>query len=141
LKGELPVATYYETARTNYFLVKDIEAFKTRLELITALEVKVEKMDGKDYVCLINSNENGFPFDVYDDILGEYIEIDWEGIFSEHLQDDSVAIIMGAGAEKLRYIHGYAVAFNNKGETRQIHLVDIYKIAEELGKDVKKAEY
>jgi hypothetical protein len=135
------MATYYETARTNYFLVKDIEAFKNRLELFTALEVWVEKMDGKDYVCLINSNENGFPFDVYDDILGEYIEIDWEGIFSEHLQDDSVAIIMGAGAEKLRYIHGYAVAFNNKGETRQIHLVDIYKIAEELGKDVKKAEY
>jgi hypothetical protein len=48
---------------------------------------------------------------------------------------------MGAGAEKLRYIHGYAIAFNNKGETRMIHLTDIYKIAEELGKDVKKAEY
>jgi hypothetical protein len=121
--------------------VKDIEAFKTRLELFTALEVKVEKMNGKDYVCLINSNENGFPFDVYDDILGEYVEIDWEGIFSQHLQDGSVAIIMGAGAEKLRYIHGYAVAFNNKGETEQVHLVDIYKIAEKLGTDIQKAEY
>ena len=98
-------------------------------------------MDGKDYVCLINSNENGFPFDVYDDILGEYVEIDWETIFSQHLQDDSVAIIMGAGAEKVRYIHGYAIAFNNKGETKTIHLTDIYKLAEELGKDVKKAEY
>ena len=135
------MATYYETSRTNYFLVKDIEAFKTRLELFTALEVKVEKMNGKDYVCLINSNENGFPFDVYDDILGEYVEIDWEGIFSQHLQDGSVAIIMGAGSEKLRYIHGYAVAFNNKGETEQVHLVDIYKIAEKLGTDIQKAEY
>ena len=135
------MATYYESSRTNYFLVKDIEAFKTRLELFTALEVKVEKMNGKDYVCLINSNENGFPFDVYDDILGEYVEIDWEGIFSQHLQDGSVAIIMGAGAEKLRYIHGYAVAFNNKGETEQVHLVDIYKIAEKLGTDIQKAEY
>jgi hypothetical protein len=135
------MATYYETARTNYFLVKDIEAFKTRLELFTALEVKVEKMNGKDYVCLLNDNENGFPFEAYDDILGEYVEIDWEGIFSEHLQDGSVAIIMGAGAEKLRYIHGYAVAFNNKGETEQVHLVDIYKIAEKLGTDIQKAEY
>jgi hypothetical protein len=135
------MATYYETARTNTFLVKDIEAFKTRLELFTALEVVTSEHEGKTYVCLLNSNENGFPFDVYDDILGEYVEIDWEGIFSQHLQDGSVAIIMGAGAEKLRYIHGYAVAFNNKGETRQIHLVDIYKIAEELGKDIKKAEY
>ena len=135
------MATYYETARTNYFLVKDIEAFKTRLELFTALEVKVEKMNGKDYVCLLNDNENGFPFEAYDDILGEYVEIDWEGIFSEHLQDGSVAIIMGAGAEKLRYIHGYAVAFNNKGETEQVHLVDIYKIAEKLGTDIQKEEY
>jgi hypothetical protein len=141
LKGELPVANYYESSRTNYFLVKDIEAFKTRLELFTALEVKVEKMNGKDYVCLLNDNENGFPFEAYDDILGEYVEIDWEGIFSEHLQDGSVAIVMGAGAEKLRYIHGYAVAFNNKGETEQIHLVDIYKMAEKLGTDIQKAEY
>jgi hypothetical protein len=141
LKGELPVANYYESSRTNYFLVKDIEAFKTRLELFTALEVKVEKMNGKDYVCLLNDNENGFPFEAYDDILGEYVEIDWEGIFSQHLQDGSVAIIMGAGAEKLRYIHGYAVAFNNKGETEQVHLVDIYKIAEKLGTDIQKAEY
>lgn len=135
------MANYYESSRTNYFLVKDIEAFKTRLELITSLEVKVEKMNGKDYVCLLNDNENGFPFEAYDDILGEYVEIDWEGIFSEHLQDGSVAIIMGAGAEKLRYIHGYAVAFNNKGETEQVHLVDIYKIAEKLGTDIQKAEY
>ena len=135
------MANYYESSRTNYFLVKDIEAFKTRLELLTALEVKVEKMNGKDYVCLLNDNENGFPFEAYDDILGEYVEIDWEGIFSQHLQDGSVAIIMGAGAEKLRYIHGYAVAFNNKGETEQVHLVDIYKIAEKLGTDIQKAEY
>ena len=135
------MATYYESARTNYFLVKDIEAFKNELEVFKALKVVESKQDNKDYVCLLNENENGFPMDVYDDILGEYVEIDWETIFAKHLQDDSVAIIMGAGAEKLRYIHGYAIAFNNKGETKMIHLTDIYKIAEELGKDVKRAEY
>jgi hypothetical protein len=135
------MATYYETARTNTFLVKDIEAFKNELEMFKALEVITSEHEDKTYVCLLNSNENGFPFDYYDDHFGEYVEIDWEAIFAKHLQDDSVAIIMGAGAEKLRYIHGYAIAFNNKGETRMIHLTDIYKIAEELGKDVKKAEY
>lgn len=135
------MATYYETSRSNYFLVKDIDAFKKELELIKSLDIKIEKQDNKDYVCLISDNENGFAWDVYDDILGEYVELDWEGIFSRHLQDDSVAIIMGAGAEKVRYIHGYAIAFNNKGETKMIHLTDIYKLAEELGKDVKRAEY
>lgn len=135
------MATYYETSRSNYFLVKDIDAFKKELESIKSLKITTSEQDGKTYLCLISENENGFAWDVYDDILGEYVELDWEGIFSRHLQDDSVAIIMGAGAEKLRYIHGYAIAFNNKGETKMIHLTDIYKIAEELGKDVKKAEY
>lgn len=135
------MATYYESARTNTFLVKDIEAFKNELEMFKALEIVTSEHEDKTYVCLLNKNENGFPFEIYDDILEEYVEIDWEAIFAKHLQDDSVAIIMGAGAEKLRYIHGYTIAFNNKGETRMIHLTDIYKIAEELGKDVKKAEY
>jgi len=135
------MATYYESARSNYFLVKDIDAFKQELEPIKSLDIKIEKRDNKDYVCLLNENENGFPWDAYDDILGEYVELDWEGIFSRHLQDDSVAIIMGAGSEKLRYIHGYAIAFNNKGETKVLHLTDIYNLAKELGTDIQKAEY
>ena len=124
------MATYYETSRSNYFLVKDIDAFKKELELIKSLKITTSEQDGKTYLCLISENENGFAWDVYDEVM-----------FSRHLQDDSVSIIMGSGAEKLRYIHGYAIAFNNKGETKMIHLTDIYKIAEELGKDVKRAEY
>jgi len=135
------MANYYESARSNYFLVKDIDSFKQELEPIKSLDIEIEKRDNKDYVCLLNKNENGFPWDAYDDILGEYVELDWEGIFSRHLQNDSVAIIMGAGAEKLRYIHGYAIAFNNKGETKVLHLTDIYNLAKELGTDIQKAEY
>lgn len=135
------MANYYESARTNYFQVKDIDAFKNELEMFKALEVIPSEQDGKTYVCLLNKNENGFPFEVYDDTLEDYVEINWEGIFADHLQDDSVAIIMGSGSENLRYINGYAIAFNNKGETKQVYLDDIYKLAEELGKDVKKAQY
>lgn len=135
------MATYYESARSNYFLVKDIDAFKQELESVKSLDIEIQKRDNKDYVCLLNKNENGFPWDAYDDILGEYVELDWESIFAKHLQDGSVAIVMGAGAEKLRYIHGYAIAFNNKGETKMLHLTDIYKLAEELGTDIQKAEY
>ena len=134
------MATYYETARTNYFQVKDIDAFKNELEMFKALEVVPSERDGKTYVCLLNDNENGFPFDIYDDTLEDYVEIDWEAIFTKHLQDDSVAIIMGAGSEKLRYIRGYAFAFNNKGETKFLSLDDIYEMAKPLGSDIQKAE-
>jgi hypothetical protein len=48
---------------------------------------------------------------------------------------------MGAGAEKLRYINGWAEAYNNKGEKRVINLGDIYKLAEELGSEITRAEY
>jgi hypothetical protein len=48
---------------------------------------------------------------------------------------------MGAGSEKLRYIRGYAFAFNNKGETKFLSLDDIYEMAKPLGSDIQKAEY
>jgi len=143
------MANYYESARTNYFLVKSIDEFKNE-PVIDALlkngsiQINTKEQGGKTYVTILatNDNGNGFPFDIYDEgTIDDYVEIDWEGIFANHLQDDSVAIIMGAGAEKLRYIHGYAIAFNNKGETKVLHLTDIYKLAQELGNDIQKAEY
>ena len=48
---------------------------------------------------------------------------------------------MGAGAEKLRYIIGWAEAFNNKGESRAISLDAIYNLAKELGSEITRAEY
>ena len=138
------MANYYESARSNYFKVKDIEAFEKELEMVKSLEVSKSESHNdqrRDYVCLLSDNENGFPFDYYDESLEDYVEIDWEGIFARHLKDDSVAIIIGAGAEKLRYIRGYAYAFNNKGETRFLSLDDIYEMAKPLGSDIQKAEY
>jgi hypothetical protein len=135
------MANYYESARTNYFLVKDIDAFKEELKDVTSLNIYVERKSDKHYVCLLSESENGFAFDYYDDSLEDYIEIDWEGIFKKHLQDDSVAIIIGSGAEKLRYIRGYAFAFNSKGETKFLSLDDIYEMAKPLGSDIQKAEY
>lgn len=138
------MANYYESARTNYFLVKDIDAFKEDLEMITSstsLEIYIKHKDLKDYVCLLGSEQNGFPFDYYDNLVEDYLGIDWGSIFAKHLKDDSVAIIIGSGAEKLRYVTGYAYAFNNKGETKSIDLVKIYELAESLGSDVQRAEY
>ena len=135
------MANYYESARTNYFRVKDIDAFKEELKDVKSLTIAVEHRDLKDYVCLLAENENGFSWDYYNESLDDYVEIDWDGIFNKHLVDGSVAIIIGAGAEKLRYISGYAIAFNNKGETKRINLDEIYKLAESLGSEIQRAEY
>jgi hypothetical protein len=135
------MANYYESARTNYFQVKDIDAFKEELKDVKSLNIIVEHRNLKDYVCLLSEYEGGFAWDYYDEAQEDYVEIDWDGIFTKHLVDGSVAIIIGAGAEKLRYVSGYAFAFNNKGETKRIALDDIYALAESLGSDVQRAEY
>jgi hypothetical protein len=85
--------------------------------------------------------QTGAFFEKYDPDTYDSIELDWAGIFKRNLVDNQVAIIMGAGAEKLRYINGWAEAYNNKGEKRVINLGDIYKLAEELGSEITRAEY
>ncbi len=133
------MANYYESARSNYFFVKDIEAFEAELNG-SGLEISTKKIGDLTQVCLLADMENGFPFEKYDDNY-DSTELDWSDIFKRHLADNQVAIIMGSGAEKLRYITGWAMAFNNKGESKSINLDDIYDLAKELGSEVTTATY
>lgn len=137
------MANYYASARTNYFAVTDLEAFKADLESKTSsVEVVSKEEDGLTLVALLGSDDDGagFPFE-YEDEDGEYVELDWAEIFKAHLEDGWVAIIMESGAEKLRYIAGYAVAYNSKGETVDINLDQIYEKAKSIGTHITHATY
>jgi molybdopterin biosynthesis enzyme len=59
----------------------------------------------------------------------------------KHLHDEDVAVLMEAGAEKLRYVSGWAVAVNSKGDLVEIGLSDIYEKAKHLGKNITQATY
>jgi hypothetical protein len=134
------MANYYESARSNYFLVKDIEEFKKVADTISGVElVSQPDKEGNTLVALIGDGE--FWPNYLESEDGDELEIEWEEIFKTHLADDQVAIIMGSGAEKLRYISGWAVAFNNKGESKSINLDDIYDLAKELGSKITTATY
>ena len=61
-------------------------------------------------------------------------------IVAERLTDGEVAVFMEAGHERL-YVVGFAVAINNKFETREVSLDGIYELATELGPNVTVAEY
>ena len=134
------MANYYETARSNYFLVKDVDAFKAELKG-SGLDVQSVEDDLNRVALFADMEQTGAFFEFYDNDNFESIELDWEGIFNRHLVDNQVAIIMGAGAEKLRYINGWAEAYNNKGEKRVINLGSIYDLAKELGSEITRAEY
>ena len=51
------------------------------------------------------------------DNIGWLCRFDFTEELSEHLADGWVAIIVEVGYEKMRYLHGYTEAFNNKGES------------------------
>jgi hypothetical protein len=135
------MANYYENARTNYFRVKDDEKFK---EFISSFDGLTTYEDDENRHTILFDYESGVPFSKYNDETQDYDDVDFLGELSTHLADNSVAVLMGAGAEKLRYINGYAEAIDNTGERVSINLNAIYNRAlEKFGseKEITMAEY
>ena len=56
-------------------------------------------------------------------------EIDFYAELAKHLQNGWVAIVMEVGAEKLRYVTGYAVAVNHNGKCCDVSIDRIYQLA------------
>jgi len=92
-----------------------------------------EGHDFGGYGILVDSGDcGGFPSFSYDEKTGDDFEIDLVTLVGEHLAEGEVAIFMEAGAEKLRYVIGWAQAINWKGEIKTISLTDIYDIAKTM---------
>jgi hypothetical protein len=135
------MANFYAACRTNYFKVKDDDAFIAAMSEIPGLDVG--NSDDGFYILGDDPDGAGWPNWVQDD-EGNEIEIDLPLEVSKYLADGEVAIFMESGAEKLRYIVGYAVAINSQGEQVSIGLNDIYDMARGLTdrpQDVTVAEY
>jgi len=122
------MANYYASCRTNYFNVKDADAFKRAMNKIPGLDVQEDALG----FCILGDDPDGagWPSWIWSDSEEDHVEVDLMAEVADHLDDGEVAIFMEAGAEKLRYIIGHAVAVNNKHEYRQINLNEIYKLAE-----------
>lgn len=123
------MANYYGVGRTNFFQVKDPNGFEAEMRkygLIVQLD--------DDFAMLVSENEGGFEWSYQDDETD--LDIDYSDVFRRHLVDGAVAVIMEVGNEKLNYLGGYAVAYNNKGESREVSLGDIFTLAKELGDNI-----
>lgn len=134
------MANYTATARTNYFKVRDLEALEEALE---PFEIQVVRnTEQPDLVALLcqDSDGAGWPSYYYDD-NDDNVDVEIPQLVAEHLEPGHVAVFIEAGAEKLRYVTGHAIALNHEGDTRQISLSDIYAMAGELGEHVTSAEY
>lgn len=136
------MANYYGSCRTNFFRVKDDKAFEAAMDGID--DVEYHNRDGK-YVLLGNNADGaGWPTYKYDEARDDHEDLDLVDEVFPYLADGEVAIFMEVGAEKLRFLIGYAEAVNNKGERDIISLTDIYERAAKLTdrpEDITQCEY
>ena len=100
------------------------------------------KEDLKLVGFLGESDKGGIPSYYCDEDTGiEYDFDDFVKELSTHLVDGWVAEMMECGAEKMRYITGFALAVNSKGETKSINLASIHEEAKALGSEITNCEY
>lgn len=117
------MANYYSTTRTNYFRVKDPDAFRDFMKTVWSSEDSVQVWEErKGY----KDDVPRYGFGCYSEILGIGVgEPDTYGLFydydyeafcqrlSEFVAEDDAIIIMEAGNEKLRYVVGTATVITS----------------------------
>lgn len=132
------MANYECTVRTNYFHVKDEEAFRKLMEGIVS-EYGIELFEKND-----PEGEKLFGFGLYGSLYGickdseeDDDEYDEEEVLYQKLQscvaEDDAVIILTAGNENLRYVTGDAVCItHDKIEYLDLTLLAMEKAAEML---------
>jgi hypothetical protein len=140
------MANYYASARSNYFRVKDIEAFKAAMHPDIEVSYEGHVPDGHTpepgtRVCLLCEADGGWPCMIDPDPFNsdsEYVDWDVLDAVAPHLAVGEWCVIQEVGSEKLRYLTGYSRAINNKGQLISVDINDIFK---QLPDYVSQCEY
>ena len=134
------MATYMEMARSNYFKVKDKDAFRAFLDHFSTVDMIEDDQGRVGFLA-----HDGLPIDlIVDEETGEDDHIDFVGELSGHLVDGEVAVIQVIGWEKMRYLNAYATAINSKQNQVNVDISDIFPLAKELTsrpEDVTACQY
>ncbi len=137
------MANWYGSARTNYVRLAPgvtLESLKNHIDLIGA-NMEVVEQDGRVAFMPDRSSDDGdfeswlrpdipdaetdpegvaklsaaLKVDVAELEMDEF-EFDWENHIMPFVQEGDVLVVQVVGAEKLRYLSGYAEAFIRRGE-------------------------
>lgn len=127
------MADWYGAARSNYVRIKDMEGLKASLEPFE-IEISHGSDENEGKICLLGSSADngGMPSYIWEDGTDEMIEFSFAEHVCPFMEDGEILVVMESGAEKLRYITGYASAYNAKGDAVHVSLSDIYTKAAEF---------
>ena len=100
------MADWSGTARSNYFEVKDLAAFKTWLEShsLSLLEddADLSKPSTKVGFTAANTDHGVWPSSIWNEETDENEEFDLVSELWQHLVEGQVAVLMEVGSEKYR---------------------------------------
>ncbi len=135
------MANYCCAVRTNYFHVKDPEAFRKFMDTVVACEDSVSVWEEKD-----KDGRTVFGFGCYSSILGvlpegveedEDFDYDYDEFvngLADHVAENDAIIILESGNEKLRYLVGSAMVITSTdSEYLDISVLAAEKAAKLLG--------
>lgn len=145
---------WYGKCRSNYFRVKDPEAFARFLKEYQAELLTSAGPDGTMRYGFRSTTETGGEPTRIENQIDEDLDNDLEAeleeatlisdVIHEHLLEGEVCVIVEAGAEKDSYITGAATAINAAGKQISLCLNDIYALAEKqfsIPHELNRAEY
>lgn len=138
------MANYMGSARSNYFRVRSETAFLGWVETLPGVVARREDGDPERLALFVEDADGaGWPNWRYDESTGDEEELDLYYELAGHLADGEVAILQEVGAEKLRYLVGYAVAVNHRGETLAVSIDEVYGRVRNAGwgEEVSTATY
>ena len=136
------MANWYGSSRSNYFRVKDPDAF-LRWAKERGLGIFTNERDAGLFAIYGGETTDDGSWPSYD--MEDDTEIDLVAELARHLSKGQIAVLVEVGAEKLRYLAGVAIAINPKGRVTELRLSDIYRQAARIFRipetEITRAEY
>ncbi len=128
------MANYMPAWRSNYFAVKDRDAFMAWIARFRGeVEVQFKRYGPRELATILQSqtSQSGIPTSCVDPETGEAVACDFTAELAQHLAEPDVAILQEVGHEQLRYLVGMAVAVRADGRVLQVGITDIYQLVDE----------
>ena len=128
------MADFFATSRSNFVLVKDVDA---AIEALKDFDIPVHRHPKNANAIMLTGCDGDGTFSIvsYEELVETYLDLpEWA---ATHLVEGQVLILISAGAEKLRYVSAWAEAYTWKGEVVTVDLLETLfsKIYEKLGID------
>lgn len=125
------MANYECISRTNYFHVKEAEAFRKFMDTVSADDLHLwEENDNEHNTVFAFGCEGiiyGIPDENGDDSMDRFLTE-----LQKHIVDNDAVILTEAGHEKFRYVTGYAIIITSTG----MQTLDIETFALEKAKEM-----